>query len=552
MFSQATHTTSTQLSNASIVRLTQDLKELKNYPLVGANAAPIKNNIGIWHCNILAPESSAYAGTILHFVLEFPENYPVNPPHAYFVTPIKYKGGATLTDTKGRTVVCLDLFGNFKFVHTEWGNDGQASGWSSSYSVSSILVNLQAVLMGDYLSSNSTDIEFTRGKSLELSCKDCGHNPTNENEYFPTIPTQQETNQSMVNINMDPRDRIICYSSKITLSDSNALFGYGIIIDRNGNLSSPCEYLSKAGFDSGIRTSTTNKAFTHWLPLYVSNDHWNKVKNMFKSSVTNIYRMAKKPNCTYEMQIMYVLSSLMNNMVVDVMNSGENATANDKFIDGYFASYRLLTKTLEDYPQLITANNNIIKKFITNENSRVKSVLPNLGQWLITLLASSEYMWENVSAKFIQEVDVRNVFWCVQGTYNSPAPYPELASTSTDPDLNRVEKVFKFSKISRNLVCFQKKFLEYGKTVDVDELDSVYGITPENIKQDLKTTYASISAIKSWNEYFTWNNMSYPGTEVRRDQLINAVVASEKNKYHKSKSNNNNDYNKQKRRYNNY
>eukprot|EP00662_Eupelagonemidae_sp_cell21_P030989 gene30988-28951_t len=92
---------------------------LDRNPIAGANAAPVDGNILVWHAN-------------------FPADYPVAPPHAFFVT-----------DSKGRTAVCLDLFGNFKQIHTEWGKDGQASGWSSSYDVSTILVNMQAMLCSD-------------------------------------------------------------------------------------------------------------------------------------------------------------------------------------------------------------------------------------------------------------------------------------------------------------------------------------------------------------------------------------------------------------------
>lgn len=42
-------------------------------------------------------------------------------------------------------VICLDVLGNFDFVHTEW-KQTVGSGWSPAYTVTTLLLQLQSVL----------------------------------------------------------------------------------------------------------------------------------------------------------------------------------------------------------------------------------------------------------------------------------------------------------------------------------------------------------------------------------------------------------------------
>ena len=55
-----------------------------------------------------------------------------------------------------------------------------------------------------------------------------------------------------------------------------------------------------------------------------------------------------------------VISSVMNNLVVSIMNAKNNLTASDKFIEGYFSFYRLLKNFSSKNPSLVhTCNNKI-------------------------------------------------------------------------------------------------------------------------------------------------------------------------------------------------
>ena len=56
----------------------------------------------------------------------------------------RYNSGATLPGKKG-TKVCLNIFSDFAYIHTEW-KDQKGLGWSPGYTVQTILMNVVAFL----------------------------------------------------------------------------------------------------------------------------------------------------------------------------------------------------------------------------------------------------------------------------------------------------------------------------------------------------------------------------------------------------------------------
>lgn len=516
----------------AVKRLLNDLKELDKTPVVNANARPIKDNMMIWHANVLIT-TGPYAGVIVHFVLEFPPDYPVSPPSAYFITPIVYYGGAVIKDAKGRYSVCLDLFGNFAHVHTEWKSDGVASGWSSSYSVMSILLQMQAAILGgEYLSTAAKDVLNT--KSFKFVCDECSHDSSDVDKYWPPVSDKlcEHKHESIHN-------EIICYVNKQTFDDANnEIFGYGVTVNFNGSLSSPAEYLSKDAFDSGIRRGSMNQNFSHFLPLYITEKHWKNSKNIFEKAINSIYADMKKPGVAFEQKVFCVLASIMNSTVVEVMNQKNQLSANDKFINGYFNCYRILHQITKEYPNLVNFANMEIQKFLEKSQNRTKDKVPNLGDWLILLSICSKFSWMHVAKDFIEEADARNVFWYVQGSRNQPGKHPELADVKIVN--NRTKKTFEATETSRNLICFQTRFLSKIPSLDIQKFDDNFGSVSEDVKNELKNMYNEIVKIKNWNEYFKWNGMDEQSEDERLSQLIAAVKISETNGYHGARNNNNN------------
>lgn len=531
------------MSNSNAVkRLSQDLTQLVKEPIIGANAAPLESDIMKWYGIVMGVEGTAYAGIPIHFVMEFDHNYPNSAPKAFFSHEIKYEGGASYK-VDGRLAVCLNIFGNFHHVHTEWKN--MQEGWSPSYTVSTILLTMQGLMMSDMLSTNPRDLDMTRKSALEYKCNVTGHDGSDPNKYFPKILMSQEEVEQYAKENGFTkedkkydieRDHYICYVKKITKKDG-IILGYGVHLEnaRIGMLSSPCEYLSQDAFKEGARNSSTNKPFENWMPILTHSSDWNSVKPFFVESMKQIgstIGYGKKP---IHETVLKVCSSIMNTLVVEIMNNKNNLTANDKFVDGYFAVYRLMKQFANDEPAFLQFVDNELKRFVEQPNKRTKETVQNLGELLIFLTVSKKYDWNHIARFFLEESDTRNVFWYAVGNHNNPPRCPELLNKTIKT--GRTQKVFNATEVSRNLIMYQVKFSQVAKALDFDTLDSNFGLAPLLLRTDLKSTYNDISKVTDWPGYFNWLQLKPVSDDERCEQLIEAINNSAKQAYHKDNGN---------------
>ena len=114
--------------SSSIRRLQKDLKELRDsdVPLVGVSAAPLDNSMHTWHANLRGPSGTVFAGGVFHFEIEFPQNYPQEPPAIKIFSDIPHP------NVFGRSL-CLDML--LKNKNGSW-----YEGWQSMYTVESVLI----------------------------------------------------------------------------------------------------------------------------------------------------------------------------------------------------------------------------------------------------------------------------------------------------------------------------------------------------------------------------------------------------------------------------
>jgi len=167
-------------------RLLRDLAEVQREPSELVAAAPLEDNLFEWHAN-LRPSVGPLAGIVLHLRIVFPEDYPASPPNMLFpfqalpsfVHPNLYSFG-----------LCLDILQSYI------GQRTNRAGWSTSYTVRTILLQLQSFLFefdaapqdhgGTYSFSYTRDrISRVRAESAAMSCS-CGHCGTSH--WPPLMP----------------------------------------------------------------------------------------------------------------------------------------------------------------------------------------------------------------------------------------------------------------------------------------------------------------------------------------------------------------------------
>lgn len=158
-------------------RLERDLREILLEPLGTVAARPLENDLFEWHANI-CPSDGPLAGVVFHLVLRFPEDYPTTPPKLRF--PGRAIPAFHHPNVFSDSFVCLDMLSA--------SGGGCYGGWSSAYTVQSILLQLQSFLLEDripqeggavyHLPRAAHTLRQIREQAAQHVCLACGHRGT--------------------------------------------------------------------------------------------------------------------------------------------------------------------------------------------------------------------------------------------------------------------------------------------------------------------------------------------------------------------------------------
>ncbi|KAK3243807.1 hypothetical protein CYMTET_46556 [Cymbomonas tetramitiformis] len=148
----------------ALKRILKDLQEVLENPVKNVVAAPLQDNLFCWHGNVRGSEG-ALEGVVIHFSLTFQNTYPDVQPAIHLMSPVPHPNvRRALSDGPGParwTLALWDCIPSFK-------------GWTSCYTVLSILVQLQAFLLQEDLQYNtsviSTESAIERARTVKCSC----------------------------------------------------------------------------------------------------------------------------------------------------------------------------------------------------------------------------------------------------------------------------------------------------------------------------------------------------------------------------------------------
>ncbi|CAG9316453.1 unnamed protein product [Blepharisma stoltei] len=115
-------------------RLMRDLNEMRSDPLPYATADIDGNNFRLWKGTLNGPPGTPYEGGLFEFQLNFPADYPTNPPTCKFITPI-FHPNVYSDSGNGNGNVCLPIF-----------RGGVGGGWNSRFTPKTIISYIIALL----------------------------------------------------------------------------------------------------------------------------------------------------------------------------------------------------------------------------------------------------------------------------------------------------------------------------------------------------------------------------------------------------------------------
>ena len=383
-------------------------------------------------------------------MLKFPDDYPTSPPQVLMAPNVKLPHPNVFSSfggEGGHAYICLNMLN----AHT----NGQAySGWSTAYSVLSILLQLSAfffdvrVEQETYGMSNTVQYEAVdqsgaavqqaRIQMAETVCK-CGHCPA---VSFPPLPKQDDntvTNRrerrelfkakceascnSGVSLTHLPSDMVMeilqlpsmlpqsihalrrtcasmrniigsfrvmerreirCFFTRLGVRDAVIGVGVGRHLHRDGTiarLDTEMDLLSHNAFlRHGVRHSVWGFEFSHFLPLYVCDEHGQR-DDVKRATAQCILALATPAALAAPLSrelkindILNVLPKLMNSAVVSLMMENENngRAVSEKALEGYCSTHHLLLGLAKRYPAVQTRANDMVRSFLTDADARTK------------------------------------------------------------------------------------------------------------------------------------------------------------------------------------
>jgi len=569
------------LPSATQRRLLADLKRITEEPISLANARPRgEQNLTLWDAVIGVELNVSDLGLVtapLHFVIDFPIDYPQSAPNIGFSFNFPYRDGASYIESKGKLtgklVICLDILGNFANVHTEWKNN-RGTGWTPAYTVTTLLVQLQSLLCNIGKGMSAQEQEDLYCTALRFAEK----NPS----WIPELVTEEdiadlkrkqrqasnlrmicgedelllqriETFSRQVKFANDPekmdaflqilRDassrsrstsegsdgtaissvpsvdtNICCFSTGALYTE--ALLGVGVY--RKGkNLGTAGELLSHEAYQSGLRQSTDKTPFEFFLPVWINQRHAASSPTWSRVLRASYLEMGKQ---VYSAQgddaaILEVFPRLINQLIVEMMRPDQEKTEAIATFEALCNCWRTLRWLLDTRPSLKDRIQRTLTAFVKDEKARHKDTSPDLGILLVlfTVLQGCEGCPPRKAFidAYADENFVRCVMWWQQTVPPQAAP------------------VLEATKVSREICMFQLMLsaIVVGDNVDdtLREIEETNCKVPKRLELLQSRWREQKASTNTWKLFFERIGASLPPFKSTEDWIADCVQRSAAN-----------------------
>ena len=469
--------------NLSIKRISNDIKELYQNPIEGIGIASLNNDIKKYVVNIKLL-AGPYKDYCLQLLLTFPENYPIKPPkiliypeqlfdnlyhHHIFNDNIKDENGKCFKK------LCIDLLDNDFMSNTE-----ENTGWNPSYTISTILMQIQIFLSNPDLSENSMPkpyqikelmesmnnykrIFYLNDENKEIIKIHTWKEPYPKMYFKDTKATNINENLISLDKNKIIKENLTCFIYKLNIfDDPNIILGYPIVKNRSDEIYPIPEILSYEGYLTQISNeesysyfksfkSANNKYYDKWLPIYMNKNNFELNKQTILNSFSVIkYGISGEKNYDFKSEYIFeTMVNLLSKMICDIKEKNISAS----YLRAFFQYILLYKKLSELYPLKINEffNNNLISK--NNINSTISDLM--ILSFFDNLIILEKYLNElkekkknNLAYKFFIEKENCDLI--------SPKEFLEYLQEN-----NLFNDIYKIMRFERNLFLYNGKKLNY-------------------------------------------------------------------------------------------
>ena len=447
----------------AIKRINKDMREITQNPIEGIGIASIDDNPMRYVINMRLM-TGPYEGYCVQLLLMFSDNYPTKPPKILIYPNQAINGqyhhhifdDSTVDENNGHfKKFCIDLLDN-DFMNTT----DEKTGWNPSYSISSILLQVQnfiadpdmhgyipdKYLIDQLMKSMDTytrTFTITNEKGEKEQKIHTWKNPYPEMFLQPKEKNKEDIKEKESNDEeaeeqklQQIKENLTCFMLKVNyIDDPNILLGYPIIrtsnqIGRKNRLElypipelltydgflaqkSLQGYMVQQYFNINFNVnfkSANNEYYNSWLPIYINKDHYEKNKKTILKSIAEITgNLQFNPN-----QIFQVLPVILNSMIIGMYKG--KTTLSSSFINCYFQYILLFKKLCQEYSvEYSVYLNDIFNQIKDNNYSVNKNIIPDIGNFFIVLLfnkvdINSDALKKIYNALF-KDFIVRQMFW---------------------------------------------------------------------------------------------------------------------------------------------
>ena len=440
----------------AIKRINKDMKEIIKSPIEGIGIVSIDNDPMKYAVNLRLMQGP-YEGYCLQLLLTFTDNYPSRPPKILIYPNQEISGEYhhhIFNDSNGFKKFCFDLLDNdFMSISAEH------SGWNPSYSISSLLLQVQNFIadpdmhgylppkekinrlmnsMKDYKQifkikneNEETEIVHTwENPYPEMYFKKFDKNNNNKNNENDIKDKENEQKMKII------KENLTCFMLKLNyIEDPDILLGYPIIqkkgLGKNKIELYPIpEMLTYEGFMSQIGKqdskldyyfninfkSANNEYYNYWVPIYIDENHYLKNRTAILNSFS-IIKYGPKGIKEYDFkpeQIFEILPIILNKMIIGMFN-GQSAISS-AFIRCYFHYVLLFRKLSIEYEyEYISYLNHKLNLIYRNRYNVKKSIIPDIGDFLVLLLFCDRNIYnekmKRMWYKLYEEFLIRQMYW---------------------------------------------------------------------------------------------------------------------------------------------
>ena len=498
----------------SLKRINKDIQEITKNPIEGIGIIQYENDFMKYIINIQLM-NGIYKGFCLQLLLTFSETYPTNPPKILLFPGQNFDQNFhhhVFNDFNGFYKFCFDLLEN-DFMKT----DEEHTGWNPSYTISSLLIQVQNFLCDPDLhtlpSQEKIQNFISNMKNYKREFIDCNGNviihtwdspypkmffneekKINEKEDVKDLDKENNKNKE---INEEEQKRIkekemkkkeelrlneikenlTCFMLKLNyIDDPEILLGYPIVQSKGlgrvfrielfpiPELLTYDGYMAQIGkkdekldfyFDISFK-SANNEFYNYWVPIYIDKNHFEKNKQTILNSFS-IIKFGAIGLKEYDFKVEHifeVVPIILNKMIIGIFT--KKSSLSEAFIKCYFQYILLFKKLTEIYKKEFNEYvNKIIKQIENNYYNINKNIIPDIGNFLVLLLFSDIPINNKIWNSLFEDFITRQMYWIFHGPDNEQNIKNYLFECIIPSDINiYIDKIIKEERKIENLEPF--------------------------------------------------------------------------------------------------